>query len=183
MAAVVHAASNKHLTADRRAVLQAAITAAEATRAAYPAYPLALLPVQVAQFLLESGWGVSDCGGAKNYFGIKARDGEPFVERRTQEFINGASRTVVQRFKRYDSMQASFTDHARLICERRWSSAAGGQLIYRASLAHPKDPIRFARGLQGIYATDPRYSDKLVDVMRSRGLLASFGFPDPLAPN
>lgn len=182
MAATVHAASNRHLTAAKLAALQSAITAADATRAAYPPYPAALLPVQVAQFLLESAWGASDCGGAKNYFGIKARAHEPFVERQTKEFVNGAFKTMVQRFKKYASMQECFTDHARLICERRWSSSAGGQLIYRRALAFPRDPIQFAHALTGIYASDPRYGAKLTDIMRSRGLLLTFGFPDPLAP-
>jgi flagellum-specific peptidoglycan hydrolase FlgJ len=171
-----HVAKNAALPTEKRLALATAITAAAAARAAYPKYPKALLPVQVAQFLLESAWGKSDCGGAKNYFGIKARPGEPYVERRTREVIKGQEITVLARFKKYDSMAESFADHARLLCERRWSAASGGQLIYRRALEHPNDPIAFARALQGVYATDPKYGDLLVGIMRSRGLLETFGF-------
>ena len=52
--------------------------------------------ITLAQFILESNWGKSDCGGAKNYFGIKAdsRWAGAKVNRPTREFRNG--RMVVE---------------------------------------------------------------------------------------
>jgi flagellum-specific peptidoglycan hydrolase FlgJ len=71
-------------------------------------------------------------------------------------------------------MAECFADHARLLCTRRWPD---GRLIYAAALAHPTDPVAFARALTGVYATDPAYGDKLVAIMRDRGLCEAFGFP------
>jgi flagellum-specific peptidoglycan hydrolase FlgJ len=137
-----------------------------------PNYPPALTPVTVAQFLLESNWGQHSIGDANNFFGIKARPGEPFVTRDTTEFVSGKPVTVAQQFRKYDSMAESFADHARLICDR----VSGGQKIYAAALSHPSDPIAFAQALTGVYATDPKYGDKLVAIMRDRGLLETFGY-------
>ena len=53
---------------------------------------------------------------------------------------------------------------------------ASGQKIYASALAHPNDPIAFARALTGVYATDPQYGDKLIAIMRDRGLLETFGY-------
>jgi flagellum-specific peptidoglycan hydrolase FlgJ len=172
MATVVKS-KNAHLDAWKQRALQAAVDAAEACAGCVADYPPALTPVTVAQFLLESDWGRAGMGEANNYFGIKARDGEPFVVRTTREVINGKTVTVEARFRKYDSMADCFADHARLICERR---RPNGRRIYDAALQHPDDPVAFARALASVYATDPHYGDKLVAIMSDRGLLETFGF-------
>lgn len=164
---------NANLEPWKRDALQQAIDAAEAAAAGIPDCPPALLPVTVAQFLLESNWGRSCMGDARNYFGVKARDGEPFVTRTTTEYVDGRPVGVQARFRAYDSMADCFADHARLICER---ARADGRKIYAAALAHPDDPVAFANALTGVYATDPDYGRKLVAIMESRGLLETFGF-------
>ena len=166
---------NANLDAAKKQALAAAIAAAEEANASVPGAPPALMPVTVAQFLLESNWGKSSMGEAHNYFGIKARDGEPFIAKQTVEHINGKDVTVTAKFRAYTSMAECFADHARLICDR----TSNGQKIYRNALAHANDPIAFARALTGIYATDPNYGTKLVSIMESRGLLESFGFVSP----
>src|SRR5690606_16772933 len=106
-----------------------------------------------------------------NYFGIKARDGEPFVELPTFEVIGGKTVRVMAKFRAYNTMDECFADHARLFHRTR-----GGRPIYAHALAHPTDPIAFAHALTGVYATDPQYGAKLERVMRDRGLLETFGF-------
>ena len=171
MAALVES-KNKNLEPWKRDALVEAIAAAEQASAAIPDAPPALLPVTVAQFLLESNWGRSGMGDAHNYFGIKARDGEPFVLKATTEHLQGRDVTVQAKFRAYGSMAECFADHARLICTR----TSNGQKIYHAALAHPNDPRAFAQALTGVYATDPEYGKKLISIMESRGLLESFGF-------
>jgi flagellum-specific peptidoglycan hydrolase FlgJ len=171
--AQIDAAKNANLEDWKRAALQRACDAAEAAAPLVTQYPPALSPVTVAQFLLESDWGRRGMGDANNYFGIKARTGEPFVTVETTEYVNGAAVKVEQQFRKYDSMADSFADHARLICERTTGS---GQKIYASALSHPSDPVAFAQALTGVYATDPNYGDKLVAIMRDRGLFETFGY-------
>ena len=59
----------------------------------------------------------------------------------------------------------------------RAAAGPNGPLLYAAALAHPTDPIAFGHALTGLYATDPEYGAKLERVMRSRGLLETFGGP------
>jgi flagellum-specific peptidoglycan hydrolase FlgJ len=171
--ATMIASKNANLESWKRDALQQAIDAAERAATLQPNCPPALVPVTVAQFLLESNWGRAGMGDAHNYFGIKARAGEPSVTKSTTEVVNGKTVTVQAAFRAYGSMAECFADHASLICDRR---RADGSKIYQAALAHPNDPISFARALTGVYATDPAYGDKLVSIMRDRGLLESFGF-------
>jgi flagellum-specific peptidoglycan hydrolase FlgJ len=165
---------NAELPDWKRAALQLAIDAAENVSRRVAGYPSALKPVSVAQFLLESNWGKADAGGAKNYFGIKARGTEPFVERPTWEVVHGQNVQVSAKFRKFDSIEECFTAHAELICNRR----RGNTMIYARALEHPTDPIAFAHALTGVYATDPQYGTKLTAIMRDRGLLITFGFSE-----
>ena len=171
--ATMVAIKNAQLEPWKRDALEQALNAAEEAAAGISDCPPALAPVTVAQFLLESNWGRSGMGEAHNYFGIKARPGEPFVTKTTTEFVKGQPVTVEAKFRAYASMAECFADHASLICERMHSD---GQKIYSAALEHRDDPMAFARALTGVYATDPAYGDKLVSIMASRGLLESFGY-------
>lgn len=170
--ATISATKNANLESWKRTTLQQACDAAESVAPLVSDYPPALTPVTVAQFLLESDWGRRGMGEANNFFGIKARDGEPSVTLMTTEFVNGQPVKVPQQFRKYTSMTESFADHARLICDR----TSNGKKIYAAALGHPSDPIAFAHALTGIYATDPQYGDKLIAIMRDRGLLETFGY-------
>jgi flagellum-specific peptidoglycan hydrolase FlgJ len=170
--AMLIAAKNANLESFKLTALQQAADAAEVAAQQIAEYPPALTPVTVAQFLLESNWGRSGMGDANNYFGIKARAGEPFVMKDTTEFVNGKPVKVQQPFRRYESMAECFADHARLICSRM----SNGKKIYAKALENPNDPVAFANALTGVYATDPQYGSKLVSIMKDRGLLETFGF-------
>jgi flagellum-specific peptidoglycan hydrolase FlgJ len=152
----------------------AAALAVETTRAQNGlVVPKALAPVSVAQFILESNWGHNHLGAANNYFGIKARDGEPFASRSTREFIAGRWTTVEARFRAFGSMQECFEAHAELLCDRELLDGSGK--IYAAALSSPDDALAFAQALQGVYATDPEYAGKLIAIMRENDLIDATG--------
>ncbi len=151
---------------DRRAFVTRAIAAA---RISAPSHIPALGPVTVAQAILESGYGRSGLAlKHSNYFGIKARGNEARVMLDTTEFVGGVATRLPQGFKVYQDMTASFRDHAQLFARL--------PITYKKALAHPLDPVMFARGLVGVYATDPRYADKLEALFREWALLEAFGF-------
>jgi flagellar protein FlgJ len=119
----------------------------------------------VGQAALETGWGRREIKGADgtnshNLFGIKAGgnwNGKT-VDVTTTEYINGAPRVLVDRFRAYDSYAEAFRDYARLI---------GGNARYAGAAQAGADASRFARGLAaGGYATDPRYAEKLTQVIQ-----------------
>lgn len=165
--------ANAALPAAKRAFLARAIASVvDATRLvgqSGTAVPPAYLPVAVAQLLLESGWGTSQLALlGQNYFGVKARDGEPAIVFPTTEHLSGQDVRVKAAFRKYASMTESCAAHCRLLCTAP---------AYAGARAHPDDPRAFALALQGRYATDPDYGAKLAAVMASRGLLRTFGFP------
>lgn len=116
--------------------------------------------VTVAQAILESNWGKSTIGSAKNYFGIKATS-KPgpagVVWMNTGEVIDGASVTVNAPFRAYNSMAESFTDHGKFFVENS---------RYAPAFKVKDDPKAFARAIQQAgYATDPSYASKLISLM------------------
>ena len=108
----------------------------------------------------ETGWGRHEIkmkGGAPsfNLFGIKAGAGwtGKVAEITTTEFVNGAAKKTVAKFRAYDSYEDSFKDYARLITQTPRYAQASQQT---------GSSIAFATGLQKAgYATDPNYASKL----------------------
>src|SRR4051812_10321658 len=125
--AMLVAKKNANLESWKRDALQTALDAAEKAATTIPNCPPALAPVTVAQFLLESNWGRAGMGEAHNYFGIKARPGEPAVSKATTEFVNGKPVAQNAAFRAYASMAECFADHASLLCERK---KPNGEKIY-----------------------------------------------------
>ncbi|HAA45450.1 MAG: peptidoglycan hydrolase [Halomonas sp. 54_146] len=123
----------------------------------------------LAQAALETGWGRHEIAtrngsNSHNLFGIKA--GSHWQGKTTDivthEYINGQRTQVVDTFRVYDSFEHAFTDYASLI---------GNNPRY-AGVVQAPTAEQAARELQrGGYATDPRYADKLVAVMKSMGPL------------
>ena len=108
----------------------------------------------------ETGWGRSeiklpDGSTSFNLFGIKAGGGwtGKVAEVTTTEYINGAPKKVVARFRAYDSYEASFRDYANLINQNP---------RYAQARQQTGSSYAFASGLQKAgYATDPAYAAKL----------------------
>ena len=117
----------------------------------------------LGQAALESGWGRReilhpDGRSSHNLFGIKAGASwtGKVVHVMTTEYVDGVPRKLSQPFRAYDSYEASFRDYARLI---------GGSPRYEA-VARAGNEIEAARRIQEAgYATDPRYADKLIQIM------------------
>ncbi len=114
--------------------------------------------VTLAQAALETGWGSSSIGDAKNMFGIKGTGPAGSTRVSTQEFVNGRMITIQDSFRKYHSWQESFDDHAKLLTNSRYGYA----------LKYNKDPNRYAQEIHKAgYATDPNYASKLISIMKS----------------
>lgn len=112
----------------------------------------------LAQAALETGWGSSSIGDAKNMFGIKGTGPAGSIRVSTQEFVNGRMITIQDNFRKYHSWQESFDDHAKLLQNSRYGYA----------LQYKKDPNRYAQEIHKAgYATDPNYASKLIGIMKS----------------
>lgn len=129
-----------------------AVAAANAAQAKY-GVPAA---VTLAQYKLESGNGAHMPAGSNNPFGIKARAGQPYVEAMTTEHQNGQDVRVMQKFAKFDSLTDAFDAHAKLL-------ATGS--AYANARQHTDNPDAYADALTGKYATDPKYGDKLKQIM------------------
>lgn len=118
----------------------------------------------IGQAALESGWGRKEIRNADgstshNLFGIKAGRGwsGPTVEAMTTEYVNGAPRKVVEKFRAYGSYADAFRDYGKLI---------GNNPRYAQALRSGGDADRFAGSIQAAgYATDPGYAGKLSRVI------------------
>ena len=118
----------------------------------------------LGQAALESGWGKreirsADGANSHNLFGIKA-SGDwkgATASVMTTEYVNGAPRKVVEKFRAYESYAEGFRDYANLLAKNpRYSRVVGEQ----------RDAAAFARNIQAAgYATDPLYAQKLTRVI------------------
>ena len=119
----------------------------------------------LGQAALETGWGKAEIRGADgqnshNLFGIKAGAGwkGKTVDIVTTEYVNGMPQKQVERFRAYDSYADSFRDYATLL---------RSNARYQSVIAQGQDATGFAQGLQQAgYATDPKYAQKLMGVIR-----------------
>lgn len=124
--------------------------------------------VTIAQAILESDLGRSRLSReANNYFGIKARAkpgpaGVIYID--TWESIGGRDVTVREAFRAYHNMLESFIDHGMFFLENA---------RYALAMQNVGSPRDFARLIHRAgYATDPKYSDKLIALMDKFNLYA-----------
>jgi hypothetical protein len=117
--------------------------------------------VTLAQAIVESGWGDSHMGDAWNYFGIKAQGDEPFVVVRTREVVGGKDVFIDAKFRRFASTEECFRAHGHFLRDNsRYAPAF-----------QTGDAESFARAIHAAgYATDPHYSDALIEIMRENDL-------------
>jgi flagellum-specific peptidoglycan hydrolase FlgJ len=133
------------------------IAAAQASQKAWK-IPAA---VTLAQWALESNWGKAMPSGSNNPFGIKAGEGQPFVEAHTREVIDGKDVTIVAKFRKFASINEAFDQHGRLL-------ATASPYSHARTLVG--DPDAFADALTGVYATDPNYGTVLKKIMKTYNL-------------
>jgi flagellar protein FlgJ len=120
----------------------------------------------LAQAALETQWGQhlpthSNGNTSNNLFGMKAGQswGGDKVSVPTLEFEDGVAVHRRAQFRSYDNPGESFDDYAQLIADNP---------RYARALNHGEDVVGFARGLvNGGYATDPSYAQKIVAIANS----------------
>jgi len=115
--------------------------------------------VLLAQAALESGWGSSMPGN--NLFGIKAGAGwsGDAVQAYTHEVSAGGDTSQTGQFRVYPTLTAAVDDYVQLI---------SNNARYRAAIGAGNDPQAYGQALvQGGYATDPAYANKLAAVAAS----------------
>lgn len=121
----------------------------------------------LAQAALETGWGKypiakEDGAASFNLFGIKADNrwqGDRAVVN-TLEFRDGVAKREKAAFRAYDSFSQSFDDYAKFLSSSE---------RYKDALQAGDDASMFAASLQkGGYATDPKYSEKIDNILSSK---------------
>ncbi|MEW6448690.1 MAG: glucosaminidase domain-containing protein [Bacillota bacterium] len=120
--------------------------------------------LQTAQAILETGWGqytpVDKYTGKLSYnlFGIKGRGPAGSVTHNTWEEYNGVTYRVDALFRAYHSPAESWADHKSLLL------TAGRYAPFRAVM---HDSTRGAYALRRCgYATDSRYPEKLISIIK-----------------
>lgn len=132
----------------------------------------------LAQAALESGWGEKAIGN--NFFGVKANRTTPMNKKqliKTKEVLKTNSAyfpeifSIKQRadgkydyvvkdwFRKYDTPEECFTDHANFFFENK---------RYSKALEYRSDPYKFAKEIaKAGYATAPNYAEVLVSVIKT----------------
>lgn len=121
--------------------------------------------VLIAQAALETGWGehiVRDENGNQsfNLFNIKAdrRWQGASINVPTLEYVNGIAQRENANFRRYASIEDSFSDYQKFLEQPR----------YQKALAVTDDANLFIKELHSAgYATDPKYSEKISRLLNS----------------
>nr|WP_314752144.1 glucosaminidase domain-containing protein [uncultured Capnocytophaga sp.] len=131
----------------------------------------------LAQAALESGWG--ERGVGNNFFGIKAGKDTPVNKKqllRTTEVLSSANAvfpkifsikkradgkytyTVLDWFRKYDTPEECFTDHAQFFFKNK---------RYAKALLVKADPYKFAEEVaKAGYATATNYADSLKKLIK-----------------
>lgn len=126
-----------------------------------------LASLTLAQAALESNFGQSGLAAKYyNIFGIKAYGDVPTVSLETQEFENNKWITVKAPFRVYDNWKQSVEGHAYLFTKgTTWNPKQ------YASVLAAKNYKEAAKAVQTSgYATDPTYTEKLIEMIESYGL-------------
>ncbi len=125
--------------------------------------------LMLGQAALESGWGkreilMPDGSNSYNLFGIKAGAGwnGKVAETTTTEYKHGAPHKQVEKFRAYASYTEAFEDYSRMLSSNP---------RYASVMQQGGDTVGMAQALQNSgYATDPKYADKLVSVIRQMNI-------------
>ncbi len=111
----------------------------------------------ISQWALESGWGAHQPGN--NCFGIKSYPGCFGVQQlKTVEVVAGVATVVAGNFATFASIEACFEKHASLFTAAPAYRAAWAQYLKSGETA------MLIKQIAPIYATDPGYADKLLNL-------------------
>lgn len=118
--------------------------------------------VMIAQMALESNYGKSGLTtSANNLFGVKGSYNGKSVKLKTSEYHNGKYVTVQDHFRAYPSYWASMVDYTMIMQGRHFSGAW---------VSNTSNYKQATQALEGVYATDHRYSEKLNNIIAQYNL-------------
>ena len=113
----------------------------------------------LAQIIKESGGGKHHVGN--NLFGIKGTGPAGSIEADTSEMNQAGERFATKSyFRAYNSYSESIEDYAKLLAEGRPFKKVQ-DLLQKGS----NDPFDYTPGLNGIYATNPDYTNSLNQII------------------
>lgn len=138
-----------------------------------------LASVSLAQAMLESNFGTSQLASEhKNLYGVKTDSADPQgALYKTLEYVDDQWVEIEDYFKVYPSWQASMEEHARLIQNGTTWNADQYEDVLAATTYQGQ-----AKALQSSgYATDPGYSQKLIEMIEQWNL-NSYDQPVDQAP-
>ena len=124
--------------------------------------------LQTAQSILESGWGqsvpVDKYSGKVSYnlFGIKGKGPAGTVTYNTWEVYNGQTYYVDARFRAYNNVEESWTDHKNFLLD-------SSRYEPFTKVMHDSTQGAWALKRSG-YATDPQYALKLMRIIKQYNL-------------
>ena len=124
--------------------------------------------LSVAQWALESGWGLRQPGN--NCFGIKIFPGccgVQFID--TWEVENGKKVCKRLAFSTFPQLSDCFKTHGELIAKG---------FAYRKSFAdyaETKDIFKLIVSIAKVYATDPDYASKLINILSMSDVQSALG--------
>lgn len=124
--------------------------------------------ITLAQAALETGWGqhtIMSEDGTKgfNLFGMKGEGTAGSVSKSTQEWENGQYITITDKFALYNDFYEAVVEHGK-----RFHNGYYDKAIEQFPQDHSWQ--NFAANIQGIYATDPKYSSKLSNLVAQYGI-------------
>jgi flagellum-specific peptidoglycan hydrolase FlgJ len=118
--------------------------------------------VTIAQAIDESAWGQSILATHDhNLFGIKGTGPAGSDLLPTREFAGGQLVDTTAPFRIYHDMGQSIEAHGKLLARSDYFTNA---------MANRHQPNAFAAALTGVYATDPGYGTKLIQLMQQYNL-------------
>ena len=123
-----------------------------------------LASINLAQAILESGWGASGLTrSANNFFGVKAGSKwrGAVVTMPTKEEVNGKLITVNAAFRKYATPEAAFADRVQL-----FRTLTRYQRLFQLDTFELEARLLKACG----YATDSQYPEKLIAIVRKYNL-------------
>lgn len=122
----------------------------------------------LAQAVLESDWGQSGLSQPpnNNLFGVKAYGNQKKVHMKTKEFVNGEWIEIEADFRVYPDWQSSLKDHTMLFVRGvNWNPDLYKKVLKADNYKEAAKALQEAG-----YATDPGYTDKIIEVIESHDL-------------
>lgn len=121
-----------------------------------------LTSLTIAQAIQEYGWGTSKLAvEANNLFGIKRWGYPSYITLPTTEYVNGQEVAVNADFRKYDNWIESINDHNAFLLENsRYNNLRGCTDYMQACQLIQQDG----------YATDPNYSNALINIIKQYNL-------------